>query len=110
MAQSARMVTFFIMSSPMSRTPCHSTLDTRLSLDHLICPIQHRLWNRQTDLLRRFEIYHQLELRRLLYRQVRRLGSLQDSVHEICDAPVAVRQIGAIVHEKAGVNSVTGAV
>src|SRR5262249_40665485 len=43
---------------------------------HFIRPIHHRLRNRQTDLLRGLEIDHQLDLRRLLDRQVSRLGSL----------------------------------
>jgi hypothetical protein len=35
----------------------------------------------------------------LLHRQIGRLGTLQDSVHEICDAPVAVRlDLLAITH------------
>src|SRR5262245_9378900 len=37
-----------------------------VSLDHLVRPIQHALQNRQTDLFRRLEINHQLELGRLL--------------------------------------------
>jgi hypothetical protein len=39
------------------------------SLDHLVCSVQHRLWDRHTDLLRRLQIDHQLELRWLLYRR-----------------------------------------
>jgi len=38
------------------------------SLNHLVRPPQHLLRNRQTDLLRRLEIDHQLKLRRLLHR------------------------------------------
>jgi len=40
-------------------------------LDHLIRPVQNGLRNRQANLLRGFQIDHQLELRRLLHRQVR---------------------------------------
>ena len=50
----------------------HAGLSRRI-LDHLIRPIQHRLRNRDTDLLGGFEINHQLELSRLLHRQVGRL-------------------------------------
>ena len=79
---------------------CLIALDTRLfSLDHLIRPIQHRLRNRQPDLLGCFQIDHQLKLRRLLHRQIGGLGSLQDSVHVICDAPVAVRLVRPVGHE-----------
>ena len=66
--------------------------------------------NRQTDLLRGFEIDHQLELRRLLHRQIGRLGSLQDSVHEICDAPVTVREVRPVGHEPTGIYSFSVAV
>ena len=62
-----------------------------LLLDQPIRPRHHFWWNRQTDLLRGFQIDDEFELRWLLHRQVGGFGSLQDSVHEICDAPVAVR-------------------
>ena len=52
--------------------------DWPLSSDHLIRPPQDILWNRETDLLGGLEIEHQLELRRLLHRQIGGLGSLQD--------------------------------
>jgi hypothetical protein len=50
-------------SNPATPTP----LGFLPSFDHLIRSIQHRLWNRQADLLRRLEINHQLELCRLLH-------------------------------------------
>ena len=62
------------------------------SFNHLIRPPQHSLRNRHIDRLRGFEIYHQLKLRRLLHGQIGRLGALEESVHEICDAPVDVRE------------------
>ena len=62
------------------------------SSNYSVRPVQHRLRNRQADLLRRLEIDHQLELRRLLYRQIGGLGSLQDSVHVSGCAPVDVRE------------------
>jgi hypothetical protein len=49
-------------------------------LDHLIRSHQHVGRNRQADLLRRLEIYHQLELRRPLHRQIGRLGAFKDFV------------------------------
>src|SRR5688572_22762223 len=62
-APSVRTVTFFFMSSALSPSTCHSSLDTRaFSLDHPIRPVQHRLRNRHADLLRSFEINYQLEL------------------------------------------------
>src|SRR5262245_33832161 len=70
-----------------------------LSFDQPIRPGEHLRWNRQTDLLSRFEIYHQLKLRGLLHRKFGRLRSLQDSVHEISDPPVAVRVVRPVVHK-----------
>src|SRR4030095_7882383 len=49
-------------------------------LDDLVRSRHHVGWNGETDLLRRLEIDHELELRCLLHRQIGRLGSLQDSV------------------------------
>ena len=75
-------------------TSCFSLLFplvTRPS-SHLItlsARVQHRLRNRQADLLRRLEINHQLELCRLLHRQIGRLGSLQDSVRKL-RVPIAL--------------------
>ena len=95
---------FILMSFSLSRSTCHSTLDTRpVSFDHLVRPVQHGLRNRHTDLLRGFKIEHQLKLRRLLDRQVGRLGSLQDSVHVVGYAPLAVREVRPVGHEPAGI-------
>jgi hypothetical protein len=45
------------------------------SLDHFIRSIEHRLRKNETDLFCRFQINHQLELRRLLDGKIARLGS-----------------------------------
>src|SRR4029434_11163702 len=58
------------------------------SLDQLVRPREHLPRNRYADFLRLLEIDHQLKLRRLLDGKIGSLGSLEDSVHEICDAPV----------------------
>ena len=55
----------------------------------------------------RLQIDHQLEFGRLLDRQVGRLGSLQDSVHVIGEALVAVREVRVLGHEHAGIYSFT---
>jgi hypothetical protein len=44
-----------------------------------------------------------LELRRLLYREIGWLSALEDSVHIICDSPVAGRFVRPVVHEPAGI-------
>src|SRR5262245_49582559 len=47
----------------------------------------------------RLQSNHQPPLRRLLDRQSGGLGGLQASVHEIGDAPVALRAVRPVVHE-----------
>ena len=42
--------------------------------------------------------------------KIGRLGTLQDSVHVICDAPVAVREVRPVVHEPTGIYSFSVAV
>ena len=48
---------------------------TACLFDHLIRPRQHVRWNRQADLLGRFQIDDELELRRLLHREIGGLGT-----------------------------------
>ena len=65
---------------------CSVTRHSHSPLAHLITLSARPapFWrNRQANLLGGFEIDHQLELRRLLHRQIGRLGSLQDFVHVI---------------------------
>ncbi len=45
------------------------------SLDHLVCSHQHIRRNRYANLLRCFQIDHQLEFRRLLDGKIRRLSA-----------------------------------
>src|SRR5262249_43610218 len=71
------------MTPPLLR---HSSF--RLS-DHLVRSHQHLRWNRQADLLRGLEIDYEFEFRRLLHREIGRLGTLQDSVDIIGYAQVA---------------------
>src|SRR5262245_64733633 len=82
------------------RSSLNPNSKTRL-LNHFIRPSQHIRRDREVDLLGSFQIDHQLKLRGLLHWQIGRLGSLQNPVHEICDAPVAVRDVRPIGHEPA---------
>ena len=66
---------------------------------------QRPLRNRQANLIGGFQIDDELKPHRLLHRQIGRLGSLQDSVHEICDALVALRDVRSVVHEPASLYS-----
>src|ERR1043166_5463924 len=56
--------------------------------DHLICPIEHRLWNCHADLLRCFQIDHQLKFCRLLDRKVGGLAAFENSVDIVREPPV----------------------
>ena len=55
-------------------------------LNDLVRSRQHVRWNRQADLLGRFQIDDELKLRWLLHRQIGGLGTFQDLVH-ICSGP-----------------------
>ena len=73
-------------------------------LNHLIRPVEQRLWNVDANLLCRLETDHQLELRRLLDRQIGGLGSLEDLVHINGDAPVTIRVVRRVGYESASIN------
>src|SRR6266851_10531837 len=60
------------------------------SLDDLIGPQEERLRDRQAERLRGLEVDDQLELRRLLDRNIGRPSALQNLVHIGCGAPVHV--------------------
>src|SRR5215475_636478 len=104
-ASSQRVILFFMfLFSPRASRLC------LFSFDYFIRSIQQRLRNRETDLLRRLEIDHQLEFRGLLDRQIGGLGSLENFVHVICGASVAVCKVPAVGHEAAGLYSFSAAV
>ena len=71
--------------------------------DHFIRSQQHIRGNRESDLFRRLEIDHEFEFRRLLHRQIRRLGAFQDSVDIMCDLLVAACEVPTVVHESADI-------
>src|SRR5689334_6836283 len=72
----------------------------RLTLfDYLIRPFQHADGNRQTDLLRRFEVDDEFELRRLLDGKVRGLRALENLIDVNGRAPEQVWIISAIGHK-----------
>ena len=50
-------------------------------------------------MLRGFEIDHQFKFLGLLYGQIRRFGTFQNLVYVIGDAPVAVRDVRAVLHQ-----------
>src|SRR5215467_10801449 len=77
----------------------HRTLGFLPSFDHPIRSRQHVGRDRQTDLLRGFEIDDQLKLRRLLYREISRLSAFENLVHVSGSAPEQVAIARPVVHE-----------
>ena len=59
----------------------------------LIRPRQHIRRNRQADLLRCFQIDHELEFRRLLDRKIGGLGAFKNLVHISGGAPVQIVRV-----------------
>src|SRR5688572_2833615 len=71
------------------------------SLDHLVCTGEYTRRNRETDLFSSFEIYHQLEFRRLLNGKIAGSSTFQDSVHVSGGATEQVGEVGSIEQEPA---------
>src|SRR5215510_7636420 len=72
------------------------------SLNHLIRPRQQRWWDRQAESLGSLEVDDELELRRLLDRQVGGFRALEDLVHIGGDAPEHVGEKWRIGHQPPG--------
>src|SRR6516165_9405971 len=69
------------------------------SSNHFVRPRQHIGRDRQTDLLRGLEIDHQLELRRLLHRQIGGLSTFQNLVDIRSGATEQVVDVYAVAHK-----------
>src|SRR4029453_2225392 len=69
------------------------------SLDDLICSLQQRLWPREADGLRGPEVHGQLEIGRLLDRQVGGLRALEDLVDVHRRAAEQIRELHAVGDE-----------
>src|SRR5262245_57599315 len=108
MAQRVRTVIVFFMCFSLSRSTCHSTLDTRpFLLDHLIRSYQHIRRNRQADLLCRLEVDDELELRRLLHGQVGGLGAFQNLVDENGGSPEKFGLVGSVRHQATALSKIS---
>src|SRR5690242_20723019 len=70
-------------------------------LDHLIRPRQERRRDRQAEGLGGLEVHDQIELCRLLDREVARLAALEDLVHVPGGAPITTNRVRPIGHETA---------
>jgi hypothetical protein len=74
------------------QSPAALFLNPELDLfDHLVRPVQYRLRISQTNLLRYFQIDHELKLRQPLHEEFARLRSLEYFVHKEGGAAKYVR-------------------
>src|SRR5262249_362047 len=69
------------------------------SLNHSVRTKEHRFRNRQSDLFRRFEIDDELELSRLLHREIGWFGAFQNLVNVSGSAAVQVGETRAVAHK-----------
>src|SRR5262245_26120128 len=83
-----------------------SAIEKLSLLDDPIRLREHLRRNRQADLLGRLEIDDQLELRRLLDRNIARLGTFQNLVHIRGSAPAQVGNVHAVKHEPPGFSEI----
>src|SRR5215471_17596673 len=72
-----------------------------VSLDQPSRPCEHVRRNYHTNLLCCLKVDNKLEFRRLLHWQIGGLGSLENPVYEICDAPVLLGDVIPVRHEAA---------
>src|SRR5258707_10762091 len=91
---------FLLHFFSLPRSTRHST-PAPFSFDHFIRPRQHIRWNRQTDLFCGFQIDHKLKLRGLLDWKIRRLGALEDFIHESRQSSLQIYQVRPVRHEAA---------
>src|SRR5262245_20596290 len=76
-------------------------------LDHFVSSGEQRRRYGQAERLRRLEVDHQLELRRLLDGEVGGLGPLQDLVHEVGKTPPEVDGARPVRHQSPRIREVT---
>src|SRR5262249_31942269 len=67
--------------------------------DHFIGAQQEGYRDRQTNLLGRFKVHNQLKSRRVLYREVGRLGTFENSIHVVSYAAKVIIPIDAVGHQ-----------
>src|SRR5262249_18890193 len=67
--------------------------------DHLVGEREQLIWNIEAEPLRCLQINDQLELGRLLYRDVARLRSTKNPVHDVGGAPPQVLKVRSVGHQ-----------
>src|SRR5262245_60519158 len=69
------------------------------SFDHLVGTGEQRGWHREAKRLGSREVYIEVELGRLLYRQIGGPFALENSIHVTSRTPIRVGRVDAIRHE-----------
>src|SRR5215471_8337841 len=72
------------------------------SLDHLVGAGEQSRRHVVAERLSGFGVDHQLELARLLDRQIRWLGALEDATGIDAELTIRVREAGSVAHQPAG--------
>src|SRR5215467_388874 len=76
-------------------------------LNDLVCPREQRLRDRKAKRLGGLEVDDELELRRLLHRQISRPGAFEDPIHVGGCAAHLVIEVDAIRHQPTALHEVT---
>jgi hypothetical protein len=77
------------------------------SIDHLVGATKQRQRNRQAERLRGPEIDHELELRRLMYREVGGLFAPKNACGEQTSLPVGIEKVGSVACQATGIGKFT---
>jgi len=77
------------------------------SFDHHISTQQNRVGNLDAERFRGFHVDDQLELGRLLHRQVGGLCAFEDFINEGCRAPPVIKEVWPIAHEAPSLDKIT---
>src|SRR5262249_54089270 len=80
------------------------------SLDYLVSTQQKRLWNRQAERLGGCNVDDEIELRRLLDRDVARLRATQNLIDITSGAPEKVQKVRSIGHQTSRFDPLSGIV
>jgi hypothetical protein len=79
---------------------CHQP-HRRPLFDHLVGEQQHRLGNAQAERLRGLDVDRELELGRLLNRQIAGISTLEDAIDVPCRLAELFRQVSSVSYEAA---------
>src|SRR5712672_1958701 len=99
------MVTGSMSVSCQKRT--HTPLQTVSSFDHLVGAGEQRGWHSEAEGLGGRQIDHELELGRLLDRQIGRLGALENFSGVLASLAICSANVGSVAHQTTGCDELT---